>query len=83
MKKKSKKKPKKINGGNCGNMEEEKEVKAIKVDFKCPNCLEGYLRPTGIVLTSYPAHYPHICNRESGCGYRQTFEKTYPFIDYR
>lgn len=64
-------------------MEEVKDVKTFQIDFKCPLCKEGYLRPTGIVLASYPAQYPHICNRESGCGYTQTFNKTYPHIEYR
>lgn len=63
--------------------EETKEVKTFTVDYKCPVCDDGYLRPTGTVLTSYPPQYPHMCNRESGCGYGETFNKIYPHIDYK
>jgi hypothetical protein len=67
-------------------MEQRKEVKPIQVDFKCPVCFDGYLRPTGMVLTSNPPKYPHKCNGKScgaDCYYTETFSgKTYPYIDY-
>ena len=62
-------------------MEERNEVKIVKVDFKCPQCPDGHLRPTGTVLTSYPPQYPHMCDSVN-CDYGQTFSLTYPYIDY-
>lgn len=60
-------------------MEEKKEVKTFKVDYKCPKCKRGYLRHNGLVLTSYPAQYPHNCNNKD-CDYDETFlDKTYPY----
>ena len=32
-----------------------------------------------IVLTTYPAQYPHKCNK---CGCRKTFDRMYPFHKY-
>ena len=60
-------------------METKTEVKTYKIDFKCPNCSDGYLRPTGMVLMSYPARYPHNCTH---CDYKETFFKKYPTIEY-
>lgn len=61
--------------------ETKSNVKIVKVDYKCPNCEHGYLRPTGQVYTTYPPMIPHMCN--ANCGYSQTFtDKSYPFIDY-
>ena len=62
-------------------MEARKEVKPIKVDYKCPKCDNGYLRTYGTVLTSYPPQYPHKCNNLK-CDYVQNFSITYPYIDY-
>jgi len=42
-------------------METRRKVKTIEVDYKCPNCDTGFLRPTGQVLTSFPAQYRHCC----------------------
>ncbi len=62
-------------------MEEIKEVKTVKVDYKCPKCEQGYLRPTGQCYTTNPPQYPHICIH---CAYGETFMgKTYPYVDYR
>ncbi len=61
-------------------METTKEVKAVRVDYKCPNCQQGYLRPTGTVYTTYPPQIPHKCTH---CDYGETFsDKRYPYIDY-
>ena len=60
-------------------MEEKIEVKAFKVDFKCPKCNEGYLRPTGQRYLTNPPKYPHLCNKV-GCGYAEIFLGTYPHI---
>jgi hypothetical protein len=63
-------------------MEEINEVKVVRVDFKCPKCGIGYLRPTGTCLTTNPPQYPHNCNNHN-CNYGKTFAgKTYPYIDY-
>jgi hypothetical protein len=56
-------------------------VTTVRVDFKCPKCEEGFLRPNGRVLTSNPLQYPHICNNMN-CDYNETFNKIYPYIDY-
>ena len=56
--------------------QEVKKVEVVMVDEKCPQCNKGYMRPTGIVLTSNPPHYPHKCNK---CGYEQTYGNTFPY----
>lgn len=61
--------------------EEKKEVKTVQVDYKCPQCETGYLRPTGQVLLCNPPKYPHRCNNER-CEYKEVFRKTYPQIVY-
>jgi hypothetical protein len=63
-------------------MEERKEVKTIKVDYLCPKCGKGYLRPTGQVFTTNPPQYPHRCNNPE-CDYGETFMGiAYPYFDY-
>lgn len=62
-------------------MEERNEAKTIFVDFKCPKCKKGYLRPMGNVLTTNPPIYPHRCNNPQ-CDYKKEFKFTYPYIDY-
>lgn len=63
-------------------MEERTPVRMIQVDYKCPECKTGYLRHTGMVLTSDPPQFPHKCNNPN-CHYRETFmNKSYPYIDY-
>lgn len=60
-------------------METRTEVKLIQVDYRCPRCNEGFLRHTGIVLTSYPVQYPHECNNPD-CDYAETFRGiSYPY----
>ena len=62
--------------------QEIKQVKTVQIDFKCPECEDGYLRPNGQCLTTHPPQYPHICNSMM-CSYSQTFRnKIYPYIDY-
>lgn len=59
-------------------METKKEVKTVQVDYECPKCETGKLRPTGICLTTYPPMYPHKC---TDCDYGETFtDKMYPYI---
>lgn len=61
-------------------MEVEVEVKVFKVKKICPKCKQGEMRPTGMIFTSLPAQYEHICNC---CGHKETFKKTYPSIEYK
>jgi hypothetical protein len=61
-------------------MEVKNEVKTVRVDYLCPKCEKGFLRPTGQVLSSNPPQYPHKCNNPD-CDYYETFMgKTYPYI---
>ena len=63
-------------------METEKEVRTIRVDYKCPKCSSGFLRAMGSVLTTHPPLIPHKCNN-SNCDYGETFSnKSYPYIKY-
>ena len=63
-------------------METRKDVKTVQVDYKCPKCNNGYLRPTGIVYSTYPAQFPHRCNNKN-CDYGETFtDKQYPYMDF-
>jgi len=39
----------------------------------------GEYKPTGVCLTSYPAQYPHTCDK---CGKGATFAESYPLIRY-
>ena len=61
-------------------MEEVKEVKIVMVDYKCPICKDGYLRPLDSVLASYPPIYPHQC---TDCDYAESIVgKVYPYPKY-
>lgn len=60
-------------------MEEKIECKVFVVEYRCPECKEGTLHPTGMVLTSYPAQYPHKCSK---CSYMETFLEKYPKLSY-
>jgi hypothetical protein len=62
-------------------MEQIKEVRTVQVDYKCPKCEQGYLRPTGICHPMNPPLYPHKC---TNCEYGETFsDKKYPYINYQ
>lgn len=58
-------------------MSEVREVKVKQVDEKCPVCQNGWMRPTGIVLTSNPPQFPHKCQK---CGYEQIYSVRYPYV---
>lgn len=57
--------------------EEVREVKTYKVIARC-EC-GGQMKPTGVVLSTYPAQYPHVCDR---CGQTETYFKEYPTYVY-
>lgn len=57
--------------------EEAREVKTYKVIARC-EC-GGQMRQTGVVLTTYPAQYPHVCDR---CEKAGTYFKKYPTYVY-
>ena len=61
-------------------MEEKKEVRTFEVDFKCPKCDIGYIRPTGIPVGGNPIQYPHKCNN---CDYYEIMKGyQYPYHVY-
>ena len=61
-------------------MEERQEVKTFEVDYKCPKCGIGYLRPTGIISDNIPLTYPHKCNN---CNYTELMKGyKYPYVIY-
>ncbi len=60
-------------------METKREVKTIQVDYVCPECDYGKLRPIGTVLTTYPVQFPHKCTE---CDYTNTFSIEYPYLEY-
>ena len=58
-------------------MEEKCKVNTYEIDYKCDVCGKGYMRPLGTVLPSYPAQYPHRCNK---CGAEMNvIGHTYPY----
>lgn len=60
-------------------MEMKRVVKTFEVDFQCPKCAEGRLRPSGIAFMTYPLKYPHRCNK---CEYEEVFRVQYPYIKH-
>jgi len=61
-------------------MEVTTKVEIVQVDFECPKCFGGYLRQTGVCLTSHPPQYPHKCDNLD-CDYGETFtNKQYPYL---
>lgn len=63
-------------------METKTIVHPVMIDYKCPKCDIGYLRPTGTVFACDPPHYPHSCNNPN-CYYGETIrDKQYPYIEY-
>lgn len=62
--------------------ESRKQVVPIQVDYDCPKCAAGQMRPTGCGTTvGWSTYWPHECNN-SECDYKETFEKQYPFVVY-
>lgn len=62
-------------------MEQEKEVRVIQVDYKCPKCEMGHLRGTGTVLSCMPPIFPSKCNNNN-CDYGENLRRSYPYIKY-
>jgi hypothetical protein len=63
-------------------MEEKRQVKTFEVDYKCPKCGIGYLRPTGIAVGGFPMQYPHSCNNPE-CDYHEIMKGyQYPYLVY-
>ena len=60
--------------------EQKKKVETYRIDMLCDYCGVGYMRPTGVVFTSYPAIYEHKC---SVCGVKQKYQHTYPYTETR
>jgi hypothetical protein len=61
-------------------MEEKREVRTFEVDYKCPKCGIGYMRPTGIAVGGTPMQYPHKCNN---CDYHEIIHGyMYPYLVY-
>jgi len=56
-------------------MEKRQEVITVQVDYECPSCKSGLMRPNGQVFDKYG----HECEF---CGFTQTLLKVYPYIDY-
>ncbi len=64
-------------------MEKREEVITVLVDYECPECKIGRLRPTGLALSSNPPQYPHKCNNPD-CEYCDIFVNIkYPYIEYK
>jgi len=57
------------------------EVKVYKIDYVCDECKDGFLLPTGVMLPTCPAQYPHKCSN-SLCNRQITFRNQYPRIVY-
>lgn len=61
-------------------MEIREELKTYRVKKICPKCKQGEMKPVeNIVLSSYPAQYPHHCDM---CGHSEVYRKCYPSIEY-
>jgi hypothetical protein len=54
-------------------------LKPILKSMKCPNCSEGYMKPTGMVLTSYPEQYRHYCDK---CNCTAIYYNRYPLTSF-
>lgn len=68
-------------GSNPGlaTMEQRREVKNIIVKQICDECGKGEMKYQGMVLTSWPAQYPHVCPK---CGHTARYGCIYPKIEY-
>ncbi len=53
------------------------KVKTYEVNYRCDECGEGEMEPTGRQHLTSPPQYPHKCNY---CGAKKTFGIVYPTI---
>lgn len=60
-------------------MPEVRETKVKQVDQRCPVCKEGWMRPTGIVMTGEPTHFEHQC---TSCEWKNMYTERYPYVIY-
>ena len=58
-------------------MPEVRNVQSQQVDEKCPDCGQGWMRPTGIVKPTLPPQYEHACN---ACGSKRDYGVRYPYV---
>lgn len=54
------------------------EMRRVQYDMQCDECKQGYMRPTGMMLTSNPAQYPHRCNK---CDHHKNYLVQYPHTE--
>jgi hypothetical protein len=67
------------NGGSKEFMTEKAiELRTFRVKMFC-GC-GGEMKPTGMMLASCPAQYPHQCVL---CNKRQNYKTTYPHLEYK
>lgn len=59
--------------------EKRKEVRTYEVRYICDECGSDKVYPTGMVLTSHPPKYPHVCIE---CAKNYTFKEKYPYTEY-
>ena len=60
-------------------MELRTEVKCFTVKMMCDECFSGQMLSTGLVLTSYPALYTHVCTL---CSHQDNYNNVYPKVEY-
>ena len=52
------------------------EIKTFRIKLACDEC-DGDMIYNGIVLTSNPPLFPHVCNK---CGVKINSRKKYPYL---
>jgi hypothetical protein len=58
-------------------MAEIREVKSKQLDQRCPLCQNGWMRPTGLMVTGTPPMHQHKCTL---CSHEQSYPVRYPYI---
>ena len=59
--------------------EQRHKVTAVEVEYRCDQCEEGVMRPTGLMQPTSPPKYQHKCNKCGAVGYLYLM---YPCIRY-
>lgn len=57
-------------------MPETRQVQTTQVDERCPQCGNGWMRPTGVINTTNPPTYQHSC---TACGAVRDYGVRYPY----